>query len=307
MPGSPADANRPLPQPLPEVAARVNGRAIPVTGISSIVESALQIGRVTRDRRPEAYRQTLDQFVMRELVLQEAEARKIVPDEAAIERDYNQTRSRFKTEKEWNRFLSGGGFDAKSFRGELRNRQRVDAVVRQEAEKLTAAVSDAEAKAFYDQNPKLFDPGERLRASHILIRVPEGAASDVRQSRHAKAEALLARIRKGEDFAAVAREASEDPGSASRGGELGVFAKGQMVPAFEQAAFALPVGQVSDVVESPFGFHIIKVHERVPAGKVPFETARDQIKNHLAQSRREKAVTGFMQGLKAKAKIETYL
>jgi len=307
VPGSPADVNRPLPQPLPEVAARVNGHAIPVKVISSVVEPALQIGRVTRDRRPEAYRQTLDQFVMRELVLQEAAARKIVPDEAAIERDYNQTRSRFKTEDEWNRFLSGGGFDAKSFRAELRNRQRVDAVVRQEAEKLTVAVSDAEAKAFYEQNPKLFDPGERLRASHILIRVPEGAAPDVKQSRRAKAEALLARIRKGEDFAAVAREASEDPGSASRGGELGVFAKGQMVPPFEQAAFALPVGQVSDVVESPFGFHIIKVHERVPAGKVPFETARDQIKNHLAQAQREKAVNGLMQGLKAKAKIETYL
>lgn len=307
MPGSAADVNRALPQPLPEVAARVNGHAIPVKAISSIVESALQIGRVTRDRRPEAYRQTLEQFVMRQLVLQEAEARKIVVDEAAVEQDYAQARRGFKTEEEWNRFLSGGGFDAKSFRAELRNRRRVDAVVRQEAEKLTVAVSDAEAKAFFDQNPKLFDSGERLRASHILIRVPEGAGPDVKQSRRAKTDALLARIRKGEDFAAVAREASEDPGSASRGGELGVFAKGQMVPAFEQVAFALPVGQVSDVVESPFGFHIIKVHERVPAGKVPFETARDQIKNHLAQSQREKAVNGLMQGLKAKAKIETYL
>jgi hypothetical protein len=167
-----ADANRPLPQPLPDVAARVNGHDIPVRTVSSIVEPALQAGRLPHDRRPAAYREALDQLVMRELVMQEAQARKIAPDESTVERDYRQTRSQFKSDKEWKSFLAGSGFDEKSFRGELRTRNIVDACVRQEAEKLPAVVSDAEAKTFYDQNPKLFDSGERVRASHILLRVP---------------------------------------------------------------------------------------------------------------------------------------
>jgi peptidyl-prolyl cis-trans isomerase C len=302
-----ADANRPLPQPLPDVAARVNGHDIPVRTVSSIVEPALQAGRLPHDRRPAAYRQALDQLVMRELVMQEAQARKIAPDESTVERDYRQTRSQFKSDKEWKSFLAGSGFDEKSFRGELRTRNVVDACVRQEAEKLPAVVSDTEAKTFYDQNPALFDSGERVRASHILLRVPEAAGPDVKKAQRGKAAAALVRVRKGEDFAAVAREVSEDPGSAPRGGDLGVFGKGQMVPPFEQAAFALPAGQVSDLVESPFGFHIIRVQERLPAGKVPFEPVMAQIKEHLAQSRREKAVNDLVQGLRAKAKIETYL
>src|SRR5439155_4179082 len=297
------DANRALPQPLPDVAARVNGRPIATKAVSSIVEPALQIGRVPRERRAEAYRQTLDQLVLRELVLQEAAARRVVPEEAAVEQDYRQARGQFKSDQDWTRFLSGAGFDAKSFRGELRARRIVDAVVRQEAERRAAAVSVAEARAFYDQNPALFAAGERVRASHILLRVPEGAGPDVRQAQKAKAESALARVRKGEDFAAVAREVSQDPGSAPRGGDLGLFGKWQMVPAFEQAAFALPPGQVSDLVESPFGFHIIKVQERLPAGKVDFDSVKDQVKDRLAQ----KAVNDFVQGLKAKAKIETYL
>src|SRR3989442_8237430 len=168
------EANRPLPQPLPDVAARVNGHAIPMKTVSSIVEPALQAGNVPPDRRPAAYRQALDQLVMRELVTQEAQARQIAPDENVVERDYKQARGQFKSEQEWARFLSGSGFDPAAFRAELRTRNLVDTVVQQEAVKLPAVGSDADAKTFYDQNPTLFDAGERVRASHILLRGPEG-------------------------------------------------------------------------------------------------------------------------------------
>src|SRR3989441_12593842 len=113
-----AEANRPLPQPLPDVAARVNDHAIPMRTVSSIVEPALQAGNVPPDRRPAAYRQALDQLVMRELVTQEAQARQIAPDETAVEQDYKQVRGQFKTEKEWARFLSSSGFDATALRTE---------------------------------------------------------------------------------------------------------------------------------------------------------------------------------------------
>src|SRR6059036_3926220 len=194
-----ADANRPLPQPLPDVAARVNGHAIPMRTVSSIVEPALHAGNVPPDRRPAAYRQALDQLVSRELITQEAQARKIAADETAVARDYKQARGQFKSDQDWARFLSGSGFDEAGFRTELRTRNLVDAVVKQEASRFPAVVSDADAKAFYDQNPTLFDAGERVRASHILIRVPKGAAPGIKKAQRAKAEAALARVRKGED------------------------------------------------------------------------------------------------------------
>ena len=305
--GPAAEADRPLPQPLPDVAARVNGHAISTKTISALVEPGLQSGNIPAEKRPAAYRQALDQLVSRELITQEAQARKIAPDETAITRDYKQARGQFKSDQDWARFLSGSGFDEAGFRTELRTRNVVDAVVKQEASRLPVVVSDADAKAFYDQNPALFDAGERVRAGHILVRMPEGAGPDVKKVARARAEAALARIRKGEDFAAVAREVSEDPGSAPRGGELGVFGKGQMVPPFEKAAFALPAGQVSDIVETQFGLHIIKVLERLPAGKIPFEPVKGQIKDHLAQTRKQQAVDDLLRGLRAKAKIETYL
>src|SRR5207245_10479157 len=122
----------------------------------------------------EACRQTVDQLVLRELVLQEAAARRVVPEEAAVEQDYRQARGQFKSDQDWTRFLSGAGFDAKSFRGELRARRIVDAVVRQEAERRAAAVSVAAARAFFDQNPALFAAGERGRARPLPPRRPGG-------------------------------------------------------------------------------------------------------------------------------------
>ena len=306
-PAAALEPNRPLPEPLPDVVARVNGRPIPVKTVSMVVEPVLRAGRIPPDQRPAAYRQALEQLVLREVVLQEAEAAKIQPDETLVERDFKKTRDQFKTDEEWKRFLTAQGFDPQSFRNELRIRYTVEAVLSQRVGNPMYTVSDQEARAFYDENPKFFETPERVRASHILLRVPDASGPEVKTSQRAKAEAALARVRKGEDFAAVARQVSQDTGSAAHGGDLGTFARGQMVPPFEQAAFALKAGQVSDVFESQYGFHIVKVFEHVAPGKVPFEAVQAQIKDRVAQTRREKAVTDFVSGLKAKAKIETYL
>ncbi|HXK58552.1 MAG TPA: peptidylprolyl isomerase [Acidobacteriota bacterium] len=103
------------------------------------------------------------------------------------------------------------------------------------------------------------NPEEQVRAAHILIKTPPGG--DDAEARK-KAEAVLARINAGEDFASVAKAVSEDPGSAQQGGDLGFFGRGQMVPEFEQAAFSLQPGQTSGLVKSPFGFHIIRVLDK---------------------------------------------
>jgi len=141
-----------------------------------------------------------------------------------------------------------------------------------------AAPSDDEVKAYYDEHrDDRFTAPEEIRARHILIKLPPGADEKARAAARTKADDVLAKVKKGADFAKLAQEVSEDPGSASKGGDLGLFARGHMVPAFDAAAFALEPGTVSDVVETPFGFHVIKVEEKLPGGPKPLEAVRDEI------------------------------
>ena len=116
-----------------------------------------------------------------------------------------------------------------------------------------------------------------MHARHILVKVANDAGEPAKTAARKKAEDLLAKVRAGGDFAALARKNSDDPGSAAKGGDLGFFGRGTMTPAFESAAFALESGKVSDVVETPFGFHIIRTDEHKPGGVKPLDAVRDEI------------------------------
>src|SRR3989442_7939338 len=130
-----------------------------------------------------------------------------------------------------------------------------------------------------------FTEAEQVRARHILIKVAADAGADAKAAARKKAEELLAKVKAGADFAALAKESSEDAGSAADGGDLGLFPRGRMTPAFEEAAFALQGGGLSDVVETPFGFHVIKVEEHRPGGAKPLETVHDEIADTLKRER----------------------
>jgi peptidyl-prolyl cis-trans isomerase C len=164
-------------------------------------------------------------------------------------------------------------------------------------------VSDDEAKKFYDDNKDKFKTEESVRASHILIGVGEKASAEDKKKAKEKAEAIRKRLLAGEDFAAVAKKESTCP-SAPQGGDLGFFSKGQMVPEFEKAAFALKPGEISDVVETKFGYHIIKVQEKKPAGTVSFDEAKKNIEQYLKGQKVQKGVNEYLEKLRKDAKIE---
>lgn len=141
-------------------------------------------------------------------------------------------------------------------------------------------VTDADLQAYYDQNIQQYTTPEQRRASHILIAVPPSASAADKKAAKEKAEALLAQLKANpNDFAKLAKENSQDPGSAENGGDLGFFDKGLMVKSFEDAAYKLEKNQVSDLVESEFGFHIIKVTDIKPAVAKPFATVKNDIAN----------------------------
>ena len=149
-----------------------------------------------------------------------------------------------------------------------------------------AKPTEEQLRTFYDQNVHdRFTDVEEVRARHILVRVELGADDAAKAKVRAEAEDLLKQIRGGADFEALAKKHSKDTSSAPKGGDLGFFPRGRMVPAFDTAVFALKPGEVSEVVETPFGFHVIKLEEHKPGGARPFEAVHDQIEKELTAER----------------------
>jgi peptidyl-prolyl cis-trans isomerase D len=148
-------------------------------------------------------------------------------------------------------------------------------------------VTDAEARNYYQQNLSNYQLPEMVRAAHILFKT-EGKSPEEVEKIKAKAAQVLLQAKRGEDFAALARKYSEDS-SAAKGGDLGFFRKGQMVPPFENAAFSLGVDAISDLVTTTFGFHIIKVLQKQPAHTQKFEEVASLIKPSLQQRKAEQA------------------
>ncbi len=143
--------------------------------------------------------------------------------------------------------------------------------------------------AYYNENLKKFVKDEEVKASHILLKVAPDASQEVKDQQKAKAEAILARLKNGEDFAEVAQKESEDLGSKAKGGDLGFFGAGMMVEEFSKAAFALKLNEISNVVQSPFGLHIIKVTDKMEASTTTLEAATNEIATALIREDELKA------------------
>jgi len=171
-----------------------------------------------------------------------------------------------------------------------------------EAEKFDATVTVAEAKGFYEENPQHFSQAEQVQASHILCG-KRGITEAEFPAELEKIQAAQARLKAGEAFAEVAKAVSTCPSSA-QGGDLGFFGKGQMDPAFEQAAFATEVGATTEIVKSSFGYHLILVTDKKAASTVPFEEVESDITQHLNRQKKQEFWTAYYQTLKDSATIE---
>ncbi len=172
---------------------------------------------------------------------------------------------------------------------DLKKRVIVEAFIRKKIEQ-DVKISDDDMKKFYDQNKDKFKSGDQIRASHILVK-DEKTAQDV-----------LAQLKKGASFEDLAKKYSTDA-SAAKGGDLGWFAKGSMVPDFENAAFALKEGELSNIVKTPYGYHIIKVTGKRPAGVRSFDEVKDQIKAAMLPAKQQEVLQQLKESLKKSAKV----
>jgi peptidyl-prolyl cis-trans isomerase C len=297
VPGGPQPP-KPMPAQLPDVLARVNGEAVTKVDFDRLIKT-MEVSAnqpVPAERRDEILRQALEQLVTYTVLSQETRARQVTVSEADIDENLKQMRSKFPNEEEFKKALAARGLTLEKFRSDARINMSIGRMMETEMASQPLP-SDAQVREFYDKNPDKF---ETARASHILFKVDEKADEATKKKILAQAEAVLKQVKGGADFAALAKKHSAD-GSAEQGGDLGVFPKGQMVPPFDAAAFSMLPGQVSDIVTTQFGYHIIKVTDRKP---VPFDQVSAKIKEFLTEQQKRERAQAFIDSLKQKAKIE---
>lgn len=290
-------------------AAMVNGVPITVQELNkafTAFKNSPQGAQLPAGKEAEVKGFLLDQLISGELLYQQANASPPKNLEAMIDENIKGLQeSRFKNRQEMLSSLKQQGITEK----DLREAMRRNIVVGHYVDTKVAPgqqVSAAEIKAFYDNNPQLFEQPEQVRASHILIPLDPKATAKERTAAISKANELLKQLKAGADFTKLARENSSCP-SSQQGGDLGYFAKGQMVKPFENKAFAMKPGEVSDVVETQFGLHIIKLAEKRPAGKIPFNDVKEQLEAELKHQKVNEAVEKTIADLRKNAKIETFI
>jgi peptidyl-prolyl cis-trans isomerase C len=300
------DPDKPVPETLPDVLARVDGEAITKAEFEQhITQMEVNAGQqVPKAQRNEIYRKALDQLINIKVLKKEVRSRKLDADETAVNDQIQKIRQQFPSEEEYKKALASRGVTPEKLRDDMRDESRINKMMEVEAA-ATTAVTDAEIREFYDKNPDKFKQPEAVRASHILIRVQPGDAAAQKKAL-ATVQSLHRQAKAGKDFGDLARRHSNDS-SAERGGDLGFFTRDRMVPEFANAAFALKPGQVSDIVQTSFGYHVIKVAERRPTISVPLEQVTGQVREFLTQQRRQEKAEAFVKVLRSKSKVEVLI
>src|SRR5690606_17826617 len=230
---------KPLPEVLPEVVARVNGETIPKTELERAIRN-LEInagGSVPEERRAEIYRGVLDQLIDVKLLEQEAASRNIKATDDEVARGIEEMKSQATDQDTFSKALSARQMTENDLRTEARQRLTVDKLLVAEVEP-KATVDAQDIEAFYKGNPQFFMQPEAVRASHILVKVEPGAADETKREARTRAEGLLAQVKAGGDFAALAQQHSQD-GSAAGGGALGFFPRCHRLKPFAAAAFGM--------------------------------------------------------------------
>ncbi len=288
------------------LAARVNGDAIYWSQVDvEVAKAAAQFGldpasEEFKKQRGEISKAVIDQLVAQRLVVQEGRKLNIAAGDKEVEEQLATIKQRFPGEAEFTSALARNGLTLAA----LREMIRVNLTQRNVAEKVAvAAVSDDEVRKLYDTNPALYDKPAQIKVSHILLRMGEKGTESVA---NAKVKIVQAKLADGAKFEDLAKQYSEDPGSAERGGDLGYVTKGTLVKEFETVAWALKPGQTSGPVRTQYGLHIIRVHETKAAEKGSFEKVKEEIRAQLLGSKREKAFDAWLTEQRKVAKVERF-
>jgi len=247
----------------------------------------------------------LENLVSRKVLYQESQRKGIEIDDAAVSERLASMKKQFPNEDDFKKMLEKMNLNEDILKSKLREGMFIQALIDREViSGLT--ISDKDAKTYYDENADLFKQGEKIEARHILVKVEEGADESVKAKALEKIKKIQKELTSGEDFAGLAKKYSDCP-SGARGGDLGSFGRGQMVKPFEDAVFSMKQGEISDIVETQFGYHLIKAGERTPEVITGYEDIKDKLIQYLKQMKTEEEIKKYIAKRKEQAKIERFL
>ncbi len=282
-----------------KVIAKVNGKEISEEDVNFFVEPvlsrAISMGQnITPEMKITLFNQWKDQVISRELLLQCATEAKITVSDKEI---------------------ADGIADAKNMGFPVKDEAKLKLIISDDLminkiieDKVVKHINitDDVVKKFYEVEKERIKEPEQVKAKHILIKVEKDATKENKDELLKKTEGILKEAKDGKsDFAELAKKYSEGP-SGPNGGELGYFPRGKMVPSFEDAAFLLAAGGISDIVETQFGYHIIKVEEKKKERTIPFEEVEAEIRENLKFQQGNAGISKFIEELKSNAKIEMF-
>ena len=297
-------------KPSEEKVAVVNGVVISRTQYDK--ELDVQRERISRQRKQisddqmaKLKKDILEGLIEREVLYQESQKAGIKIADQKVNDQLAGIKKRFPNEEEFKKALASMGLTEEEVRAQIQRGLAIRELIDQKvASKI--AITDEETNAYYTGNPQLFKQPEKVKASHILIKVEPTADDTKKAEASKKIEEIQQKLKEGGDFAELAKEYSEGPSSA-KGGDLGYFQRGQMVKPFEDTAFSMKANEVSGRVETRFGYHLIKVYDKKPEQTLAYADVKDKIAQRLKQEKVEKDATQYVENLKKDAKVEKLL
>ena len=289
-----------------EVVAKVNGTDITEGDVQKVMKMFMKQmgGRIPPEQMstaiPRIRERIVEELIMRNVMLDAVSKEGISLSDA----EFAEVKAELSEELPPGTTIESYMAETGTTEAEMREQMAVRKMIMAKAESL-AKPTDEEIQAFYAENKEGFSQGETVTASHILIKVDPTDDDAAKTAKRERLEGLRKQLNEGADFAEIAKANSDCP-SASAGGDLGSFGRGQMVPAFEDAAFSQTVGSVGDVVETQFGFHLIKVSEHNTAKTLEFDEVKTRISDILYSQKQQDAVKEYVDGLRSKASIERF-
>ena len=301
IPAAPAGAGQ---KPVAKVNGTVLTEADLQQALNEIMPAGVFHGGFSSEKRAGYRPQALEKMIEKELFYQEALKNGIESDENAIETERERTIRRLGGEKKFRAALKKASLSDKQYREKLRKKYIIKRVIEIEIRDKSVA-TDNEVRAYYESNKNKYMRPEARRITHILISVKPEASSEERALQKQRAQEVIDKINSGKDMSVVAWDYSEDPYRV-KGGDFGLVHRGRLDPDLEKEVFALEPGQLSDIIESIHGYHVVRVEKIKPPQQLSIEEASEKIKNQLTAKKEKQLREALVSKLKEKAQIVVY-